>query len=100
MSTRINNRDVGTLRQIIQENLQRYTDAPIITVHLIGSFESGLSTNNSDADFTVFNFAQPYLGGTPIEELAKALRWAGCQSVMTIASARVPIVKFVAWGIQ
>ncbi|KAG0318834.1 hypothetical protein BGZ97_003215 [Linnemannia gamsii] len=61
---------------------------------------SGLCRMESDADFTVYNFVQPFLEGNPIDELAKALRWAGCQSVTTIATARVPIIKFVAWGVQ
>ncbi|KAF9141841.1 hypothetical protein BG015_001110 [Linnemannia schmuckeri] len=54
----------------------------------------------SDADFTTYNFAQSFHEGDPIEVLAKALRRAGCQSVMTIANARMPIIKVTAQGVQ
>ncbi|KAF9330723.1 hypothetical protein BGZ91_012404 [Linnemannia elongata] len=93
-------KEANALRQMLQEKLRQYTDTSTITVHLFGSFESGLCCINSDADFTVNNFVQPFHGRNPIEELAKALRWAECQSVTTITNARVPIVKFTAQGFK
>ncbi|KAF9910467.1 hypothetical protein EC991_006522 [Linnemannia zychae] len=82
------------LRIILETNLRRYSGDNTVSIHIFGSFASGLCSITSDVDFTVYNFARHYKN--PIEELAKALRWSKCQSVTTIANARVPIVSFKA----
>lgn len=69
-----------------------------VEVRLFGSFESGLSTNTSDADFTVLNFVGT--NRNPIHELAKILHEAGYGPIKTVAGARVPIVSFTARKIR
>ncbi|KAF9134880.1 hypothetical protein BGW39_005595 [Mortierella sp. 14UC] len=83
---------VEILRDILETNLRKYSGDDTVAIHLFGSFASGLCSITSDVDFTIYNFARHYRN--PIEELAKALRWVRCQSVTTIANARVPIVSF------
>ncbi|KAK3817166.1 MAG: hypothetical protein J3R72DRAFT_460698 [Linnemannia gamsii] len=99
MSTNDNINSVRILHRVLQENLRRYTGRENLTVHLFGSFESGLSSITSDADFTVYNFVSRS-GGDLITELAKALQWSGCEAITTIASAQVPIVSFTARELQ
>ncbi|KAG0276272.1 hypothetical protein BGZ95_007755 [Linnemannia exigua] len=99
MSTNDNINSVRILHRVLQENLRRYTGRETLTVHLFGSFESGLSSITSDADFTVYDFIS-HSGGNSIAELAKALQWSGCEAITTIASAQVPIASFTAREIQ
>ncbi|KAG0276271.1 Terminal uridylyltransferase 4 [Linnemannia exigua] len=80
---------VQDLRQALQAGLRRYTGRENVTVHLLGSFESGLASKTSDADFTAYNFFSPNSRGNSIAELANALRWAG-----------LPIVSFTAGKFQ
>ncbi|KAF9134881.1 hypothetical protein BGW39_005596 [Mortierella sp. 14UC] len=99
MSTDDRINSVRILHRVLQENLRRYTGRDIVAVHLLGSFESGLSSMTSDANFTVYNFFSPS-GGNSIADLANALQWAGCEAITTIATAQVPIVSFTARDIR
>ncbi|KAF8941801.1 hypothetical protein BGZ47_007169 [Haplosporangium gracile] len=83
---------VETLRQALETILRKDTRFQNAEVRLFGSFESGLSTLTSDADFTVFNLVG--LSTAPIHELARALQASGYGPIKTIANARVPIVCF------
>lgn len=87
---------VEILRKILESTLRQHSGDQKVKVHVFGSFASGLCTLTSDVDFTVYNFARHYTD--PILEVAKAFRSVGCQSVTTIAKARVPIVSFKARG--
>ncbi|KAF8948151.1 hypothetical protein BGZ47_006259 [Haplosporangium gracile] len=91
-------RNVETLRQALETLLRRHHRQPHAEVCLFGSFESGLSTLTSDADFTVLNFRD--LGREPIHELASNLQASGWGPIKTIANARVPIVSFTGHGIR
>lgn len=91
-------RNVETLRQALETLLRRHHHQPHAEVCLFGSFESGLSTLTSDADFTVLNFKD--LGREPIHELASNLHTSGWGPIKTIATARVPIVSFTGHGIR
>ncbi|KAG0276269.1 hypothetical protein BGZ95_007752 [Linnemannia exigua] len=81
--------EIESLRETLEDELQDYFDDDDIEVHLFGSFASGLSTNTSDADFTVYHL--PY---GDISELADALKFIGYHSVSHISNARVPITNF------
>ncbi|KAG0276273.1 hypothetical protein BGZ95_007756 [Linnemannia exigua] len=87
-------RNVETLRQDLEATLRRCPGFHNAEVHLFGSFESGLSTTTSDADFTVYNFVSSGIE-KPIHVLARILRTAGYGPITTISHARVPIVSFV-----
>ncbi|KAF9137471.1 hypothetical protein BGX30_010184 [Mortierella sp. GBA39] len=91
-------RNVEMLRQALETLLRRHHHQPQAEVCLFGSFESGLSTLTSDADFTVLNFRD--LGREPIRELASNLQDSGWGPIKTIANARVPIVSFTGHGIR
>ncbi|KAG0318830.1 hypothetical protein BGZ97_003211 [Linnemannia gamsii] len=91
-------RNVEMLRQALETLLRRHHLQPHAEVCLFGSFESGLSTLTSDADFTVLNFRD--LGREPIHELASNLHTSGWGPIKTIATARVPIVSFTGHGIR
>ncbi|KAG0058374.1 hypothetical protein BGZ89_001341 [Linnemannia elongata] len=91
-------RNVEMLRQALETLLRRHHRQPQAEVCLFGSFESGLSTLTSDADFTVLNFRD--LGREPIHELASNLQDSGWGPIKTIANARVPIVSFTGHGIR
>ncbi|KAG9066025.1 hypothetical protein KI688_001244 [Linnemannia hyalina] len=84
---------VETLRKNLETTLRANTHLENLEVCLFGSFESGLSTLTSDADFTVYNFVST--SGKLIHGLAGILRAAGYGPITTIPSARVPIVSFV-----
>ncbi|KAG0209521.1 hypothetical protein BGX33_005470 [Mortierella sp. NVP41] len=92
-------RDVENLRRKIENTLGSHTHLHGVQVRLFGSFESGLSTLSSDADFTVYNFVNP-CDGKPIHELARILRAAGYGPIKTVANARVPIVSFTEGEVQ
>ncbi|KAF9144756.1 hypothetical protein BG015_012107 [Linnemannia schmuckeri] len=83
---------VEILRQALETILRKYARFQNAEVRLFGSFESGLSTLTSDADFTVSNLVG--LSIEPIHELARALQASGYGPIKTIANARVPIVCF------
>ncbi|KAG0284776.1 hypothetical protein BGZ96_010881 [Linnemannia gamsii] len=91
-------RNVEALRQDLEKILRHHHHQPHAEVCLFGSFESGLSTLTSDADFTVLNFKD--LGREPIHELACNLHTSGWGPIKTIATARVPIVSFTGHGIR
>ncbi|KAG0284777.1 hypothetical protein BGZ96_010882 [Linnemannia gamsii] len=91
-------RNVETLRQTLEATLRTSPRFQNAEVRLFGSFESGLSTLTSDADFTVLNLTG--LITPSVHELAKILRDVGYGSIKTIASARVPIVSFTGREIQ
>ncbi|KAF9910465.1 hypothetical protein EC991_006520 [Linnemannia zychae] len=88
-SSKQRDEEVERLRETLQEELQDYFDDDDIEVHLFGSFASGLSTNTSDADFTIY-----YLPCDNIKELAGALRSIGYHNVTSISNARIPIATF------
>ncbi|KAG0284778.1 hypothetical protein BGZ96_010883 [Linnemannia gamsii] len=91
--------EVENLRHNLETTLRASsTHNQNIEVRLFGSFESGLSTNTSDADFTVLNFVGTK--GNPIHELANILSVAGYGPIKTVAGARVPIVSFTAREIR
>ncbi|KAF9537157.1 hypothetical protein EC957_008774 [Mortierella hygrophila] len=96
MATSGQKESVEALRKILESILRQHSGDQNVKVHVFGSFASGLCTVTSDVDFTVYNFARHYTN--PIQEVAKAFRSAGCQSVMAITNARVPIVSFKARG--
>ncbi|KAF9082710.1 hypothetical protein BGX23_012199, partial [Mortierella sp. AD031] len=98
VSSQANNDKVQSIRQKLQDYLRGYTVSQDLTVNLFGSFESGLCSMTSDADFTVFNFN---VGKRDlIIELADALSWGGYQSVAPITNAQVPIIKFTVDGFE
>ncbi|KAF9537155.1 hypothetical protein EC957_008772 [Mortierella hygrophila] len=80
--------EIESLRQTLEEELQEYFEDWDLEVHLFGSFASGLSSNTSDADFTVYHL------DSDVTELASALEYIGYQDVSAIKNARVPIVSF------
>ncbi|KAF9137477.1 hypothetical protein BGX30_010190 [Mortierella sp. GBA39] len=88
MSSQDRDDEIESQRQTLQEELQEYYEDWDLEVHLFGSFESGLSSNMSDADFTLYHF------DCDVTELASALRVIGYQDVSAIKNARVPIVSF------
>ncbi|KAK5815018.1 hypothetical protein F5H01DRAFT_344784 [Linnemannia elongata] len=90
--------EVETLRKNLETTLRANAHLENVEVCLFGSFESGLSTLTSDADFTVYNFVSS--GGRIIHGLAKILRAAGYGPITTIATARVPIISFVEHNIR
>ncbi|KAG0318832.1 hypothetical protein BGZ97_003213 [Linnemannia gamsii] len=90
--------EVETLRKNIETTLRGNAHLENVEVRLFGSFESGLSTLTSDANFTVYNFVSS--GGKLIHGLARILRAAGYGPITTIANARVPIVSFVEHSIR
>ncbi|KAF9545773.1 hypothetical protein EC957_010521 [Mortierella hygrophila] len=91
-------RNVDTLRQTLETTLRTYPRFRNAEVSLFGSFESGLSTLTSDADFTVSNLVG--LTIEPIHDLARALQLSGYGPIKTVADARVPIVTFTGQGIR
>ncbi|KAF9136425.1 hypothetical protein BGX30_011200 [Mortierella sp. GBA39] len=91
-------RKVETLRQTLETTLRTYPRFRNAEVSLFGSFESGLSTLTSDADFTVSNLVG--LTIEPIHNLAQALQLSGYGPIETVADARVPIVTFTGQGIR
>lgn len=91
-------RNVETLRQTLEKTLRTYARFRNAEVSLFGSFESGLSSLTSDADFTVSNLVD--LSIEPIHDLARALQQSGYGPIKTIANARVPIVTFTGQGIR
>ncbi|KAG0284779.1 hypothetical protein BGZ96_010884 [Linnemannia gamsii] len=90
--------EVETLRKNIETSLRGTSYLENVEVRLFGSFESGLSTLTSDADFTVYNFVSS--GGKLIHGLARILRAAGYGPIKTIDNARVPIASFVEHNIR
>ncbi|KAF9919613.1 Terminal uridylyltransferase 4 [Linnemannia zychae] len=79
---------VDALRSRLERNLQEVYGDYEIEVHTFGSFASGLSSKNSDADFTVYNCEYD------IADLATMLEYLGYEDVTYIGNARVPIVTF------
>ncbi|KAF9137473.1 hypothetical protein BGX30_010186 [Mortierella sp. GBA39] len=96
MATSRQKESVKALRKILESILGQHSGDQNAKVHVFGSFASGLCTVTSDVDFTVYNFARHYTN--PIQEVAKAFRSAGCQSITAITNSRVPIVSFKARG--
>ncbi|KAK5815044.1 hypothetical protein F5H01DRAFT_344826 [Linnemannia elongata] len=97
-ATACTRRRVEALRRILEINLRTHACFRNAEVSLFGSFESGLSTLTSDADFTVSNLVG--LSIEPIHDLARALQLSGYGPIKTISNARVPIVTFTGQGIR
>ncbi|KAF9922158.1 hypothetical protein FBU30_007761 [Linnemannia zychae] len=91
-------RKVETIRKTLENSIRAHGRSPNAEVRLFGSFESGLCTNASDADFTVYNLIGT--GDRIIYVLARILREAGYGPITTIGDARVPIVSFTEQGIH
>ncbi|KAK3817167.1 MAG: hypothetical protein J3R72DRAFT_460700 [Linnemannia gamsii] len=98
-ATTENKRNVETLRQSLETTLRRYPGNQHAEVRLFGSFESGLCTTTSDADFTVYNFVSQGFE-KPINVLTRILSTVIYGSIKTIPNARVPIASFVEQGIH
>ncbi|KAF9197022.1 hypothetical protein BGZ50_002733 [Haplosporangium sp. Z 11] len=91
MSTFEQDINISNLRDELEWILRDYFDDDGLDVDLFGSHYSGLSTQTSDADFTLMDD-----NGTvdSVREIADVLRDSGYQNVVAIAKARVPIVSF------
>lgn len=98
MATSGQKESVEAFRKVLESILRQQSGDEKVKVHVVGSFASGLCAVTSDFDFTVYNFARHYTN--PIQEVAKAFRSAGCQSVTAITNARIPIVSFQARGFK
>ncbi|KAG0053490.1 hypothetical protein BGZ83_000971 [Gryganskiella cystojenkinii] len=83
--------EIWDLRTRLTGHMYDYYGDRSIKVWLFGSYYTGLSSRDSDADFTVIDERERI---ESIHELAQCLWDMGYQKVVTIANARVPIVTF------
>ncbi|KAG0048235.1 hypothetical protein BGZ83_006792 [Gryganskiella cystojenkinii] len=82
--------EIWSLRGRLEGQLCEYFGV-VLDVVLYGSFFTGLSTKDSDADFTVMDNDA---GIDSVQDIADALNRYGYQNVITIYDARIPIVRF------
>jgi len=90
--------EVEELQRKLERELRASFESPSLRIDLFGSYTSGLSTQTSDADFTIITTdgdEQSPESEPDIIDLGRAMRQHGYRNVQTIASARVPIVMFM-----
>ncbi|KAF9365422.1 hypothetical protein BGX34_010049 [Mortierella sp. NVP85] len=86
--------EVEELQGRLERELRASFESPSLRIDLFGSYTSGLSTQTSDADFTITTDADEQSSEPDIIDLGRAMREHGYHNVQTIAGARVPIVMF------
>jgi len=89
-STEQRDEQVLNLMKRIQEQLNECYPGSRIRVELFGSFANGLSSNTSDVDLVLQDGSRK----VTIWSLSRALKCRGYRDVLTIAHAKVPIVRF------